>query len=278
MSKKSDEFERSIVELVDKNKGTCIPKNIPDWMKREGIVGGAKIIGVEGIGSKDKQNKTDVIIYLENSEPIKISAKLSNADYFGNWYGHKRFLIEFGKQAFDRMTKAAAKWANEWSKTAKAPYVGVSICFGRRKGKTGVSFTSIFTQQDILTVAKGFGNGISVANCMYIKDKESNDIQSLISNLQEISIQNITKATEEFKVAFRPINPITEYTNRGKNVYTQFVPNKKMYKPTIIKDSQELFKLGSFKIVNPDCTNHNHILDNLEKNYNIIIPRKVKEK
>ena len=77
---------------------------------------------------------------LSEGEPIKISAKLRNADYFGNWYGHKRFLAEFGTAAFERMTKASTVWANEWAKTATAPYVGVSICFGRRSGKTGQDF------------------------------------------------------------------------------------------------------------------------------------------
>ena len=168
MSKASDLFETEIENMVNCHIGECIPVALPNWLQEEGVVPGARIIRAEGIGSKDRKNKTDVVVYLENSEPIKISAKLMNADYFGNWYGHKRFLVEFGEEAFYRMTEASTKFANAWAKTAIAPYVGVSICFGRRKGRTGQNFTDIFTTEDILTVAKGYGNGISTANCMYI--------------------------------------------------------------------------------------------------------------
>lgn len=276
MSKKSDELEKAIVEMVEKNIGTCIPKDIPEWMKNEGIKSGAKIIDVDGIGSKNRKNKTDVIIYLEESEPIKISAKLTNADYFGNWYGHKRFLEEFGVEAFKRMTEAATKWANEWAKTAVAPYVGVSICFGRRSGRTGQNFTDIFNEEDILTVAKGFGEGISVANCMYISDDNPRNILDLFMKLEEITNETVVKATEGFKVAYRPINPISEGTNRGKNVYTQFVPNEKMDKLTIITNPKELFKMGKFDRVEPVALNHNHILNKLESDFNIKIPRKAK--
>ncbi len=274
MSKASDAFENEIVTMVSKHIGECLPPTLPNWMLNEGIIPSAKIVSVDGIGSKSKDNKTDVIIRLSEGEPIKISAKLRNADYFGNWYGHKRFIAEFGITAFERMTKASTIWANEWAKTATAPYVGVSICFGRRSGKTGQDFLDIFTPDDILTVARGFGNGDHVANCMYISNNSADTIQSLINNIEEITTESVNAATESFKVAHRPINPITEGTNRGKNVYTRFKPYKKLSTKTIISDPKELFKLGEFVEVEPSALNHNHILDDLEINYNIIIPRK----
>lgn len=135
MSKASDAFENEIVTMVTKHLGEALPSELPDWMVDEGIIPGAVITSVDGIGSKSKENKTDVIIKLDKGEPIKISAKLRNADYFGNWYGHKRFIAEFGEDAFERMTEASTNFANKWAKTATAPYVGVSICFGRRLGK-----------------------------------------------------------------------------------------------------------------------------------------------
>lgn len=116
MSKASDAFEYEIVTMVEKHIGDNLPVALPSWLVAEGVRPGARIINVEGIGSKDRKNKTDVIIYLENSEPIKISAKLRNADYFGNWYGHKRFLDEFGIDAFYRMTEASTQFANYWAK------------------------------------------------------------------------------------------------------------------------------------------------------------------
>lgn len=274
MSKASDAFENEIVTMVTKHLGEALPSELPDWMVDEGIIPGAVITSVDGIGSKSKENKTDVIIKLDKGEPIKISAKLRNADYFGNWYGHKRFIAEFGEDAFERMTEASTNFANEWAKTATAPYVGVSICFGRRSGKTGQDFLDIFTSDDILTVARGFGSGDHVANCMYISNNSATNIPSLINNIEEITTDSVNEATENFKVAHRPINPITEGTNRGKNVYTRFMPYEKLPQRTVIRDPKELFKLGEFVTVEPTSLNHNHILDDLEANYNIVIPRK----
>lgn len=274
MSIASDAFENEIVLMVNKHIGENLPPILPDWMLKEGIIPSAKIVSVHGIGSKSKDNKTDVIIKLSIGEPIKISAKLRNADYFGNWYGHKRFLAEFGKAAFRRMTIASTVWANGWAKTATAPYVGVSICFGRRSGKTGQDFLDIFTADDILTVARGYGSGDHVANCMYISNNSANSIQALINNIEEITAESVNAATESFKVAYRPINPITEGTNRGKNVYTRFKPYQRLATKTVIQDPKELFKLGCFVEVEPNALNHNHILNDLELNYNIVIPRK----
>lgn len=274
MSIASNQFEYDIVKMVEKYIGSNLPYDLPSWLLDEGVRPGSKILAVKGIGSQDRRNKTDVIIYLLDSEPIKISAKLRNADYFGNWYGHKRFLLEFGEDAFYRMTKASTYFANKWAKTATAPFVGVSICFGRRKGRTGQDFMEIFTSQDILTVARGYGNGDSTANCMYIDNSSAKTIIELINNIEEISVKTVTKATDSFKVAHRPINPMTEGTNRGKNVYTRFLPYKALTEKTIITNPQRLFALGEFVRVEPNCLNHNHILNDLEENYNIIIPRK----
>ncbi|WP_449461296.1 hypothetical protein [Streptococcus suis] len=76
------------MEFVKQNINQPLPTQLPKWMIDEGIVPGAIIQDVKGIGSKDSKNKTDVIIHLSEGAPIKISAKLLNADYFGNWYGH----------------------------------------------------------------------------------------------------------------------------------------------------------------------------------------------
>lgn len=276
MSKVSDLLEQELVTLVEDYIGQRIPYDLPRWLIDEGVRPGARIVAVDGIGSKSRLNKTDVLIILESSSPIKISAKLANADYFGNWYSHKRFLDEFGFEAFERMTKASTAFANKWAETAIAPFVGVSICFGKRKGLTGQDFTDIFTSKDILTVARGLGDGDSTANCMYIADYVPRTIEELIDCLQEISIETVNEATENFKVAHRPINPITEGTNRGKNVYTRFQPYKRLPKPTVIREPDILFSLGRFVTVEPNGLNHNHILNELEEKYNIIVPRKQK--
>ena len=276
MSNASDYFEYSIVKMVNQHRGETLPNRLPKWLVDEGVIPGSRILYAEGIGSKNRANKTDVIIYLSAGEPIKISAKLMNADHFGNWYGHTRFLQEFGIDAFSRMTQAATAFANYWARTATAPYVGVSICFGRRPGRTGQDFTDIFTTQDILSVAKGYGNGIAIANCMYIADIVAPSIPKLIDSLDEITPETVNAATESFKVAYRPVNPMTEASNLGKCVYTRFSPNKKLSHLTIIRTPEELFQLGSFVQVEPSRINHNHILNDLRDSYNILIPKKPK--
>lgn len=271
----SDAFEEDIVASVRRHIGEELPCDLPEWLRREGIIPGAEILGAQGIGSQDRNNKTDVVIYLSGgSQPIKISVKLNNADYFGNWYGHKRFLTEFGREAFYRMTAASTKFANDWAKTAIAPYVGVSICFGRRTGGTAQSFTDVFTVDDILKVARGVGSGNSVANCMYIGSKSARTILELINSLIPITEETVTRATGSFMIAHRPINPMTEGTNRGKNVYTRFQPYRPLDKMTRITNPRQLFELGRFVEVEPNCINHNHILNDLRDNYNIYIPRK----
>lgn len=273
MSQSSDALEYAIVNAV--TTGERLPNILPKWMLDLGIIPSSKIINTYGIGSKDKNNKTDVYIELKNSEPIKISAKLSNADYFGNWYGHIRFLQEFGEDAFFRQTSAATSWANWWMTQPQANiFVGVSICYGRRTGNTGQDFLDIYTYEDILSVCEGFGNGSHVANCLYSSSHHPTSLQDIVRNLQPISEDVIRNMVGNFKVAYRPINPLTEGTNRGKNVYTKFQPFAKLPTITEIRTPNSLFKLGHFVEVEPNRLNHNHILNELYSEYNIYIPRK----
>ena len=274
MSKKSDLFEQNLADCA--NRFNYLPSTLPNWMKSLGINSNARIINASRIGSNSKDNKTDVLIELENSQPIKISAKLSSADNFGNWYGHVRFLEEFGEETFYKLTKAITAWANSWiAKPQASPFVGVSICFGRRTGETAIPFLDIFYPQDIISVVRGFGEECnSTANCMYIDDIPPTSIEDLIRNLRPITLESIKEATGKFMIACRPINPMTECSNRGKNVYTQFIPFKPLDCLTTVTTTDELRELGSFQTVIPNRLNHNHILNNLEKEFNLVVPRK----
>lgn len=277
MSKKSEKFENEIVEMVNHHIGERLPLELPEWMAKQGVVPGAVILGAEGIGSKGHENKTDVIVRCDKGSPLKISAKLRNADYFGNWYGHERFVEEFGISTFQRLTSACTNWANGWMKTAKAPFVGVSVSFGKRSGRTQQSFLDIFEEKDILTVVAGYGDGDNVANCLYVGDHCVNSIVELLDCLLEISEENVRQLCEDFKIIYRPVNPMTEDSNRGKNVYTFFRPYEKYEKPTIFDDTG-FFILGRFETVNLEFQrrlNHNKVLDYLEGE-NIYIPRKRK--
>ncbi|MEG2869744.1 MAG: hypothetical protein RR894_18590 [Terrisporobacter sp.] len=279
MSKKSDLFEQNISDFI----GSCdkLPSKLPDWMIALGIKPNAKIISSSRIGSKSKDNKTDVIINLDNCTPIKISAKLSNADYFGNWYGHKRFIEEFSSDTFEKVTAATTLWANAWILNEKSsPFIGVSISFGRRSGQTGQHFLDYFSVNDILTIVKGFEDDSlnKVANCLYIDDKVPKDLNTFISNLRPITLDSIKDAVDEFKLIYRPVNPLTSYSDRGKNVYTQFIPYSKSDNLITVTSKEELCKLGKFYTVKPTSLNHNHIIKSLKKDFNILIPVKVKEK
>lgn len=278
MSKESNRFEAEIVNNVQKYVGHNLPTKLPIWLVNEGVIPGARIIGVRGIGSLSRYNKTDVIIYLYGSEPIKISAKLKNAHYFGNWYCHSRFLDEFGKNAFSRMTEASTRFANYWMGKKDTPFVGVSLSFGHRTGETGEDFSRIFVTADLITVARGYSGGEAQANCMYIENRCANTIEGIIRGLQPINAETVNAATGGFKVIHRPVNPITEYSNRGKCSYTRFMPYKALDAPTVIRDARTLFSLGQFVPVEPDSINHNRILNELEYYYNIIVPRKPKRK
>lgn len=279
MSKNSDKLEMDITNSV--TVGEKSPKNLESWIINLGILPTSTVSFSQRIGSKNKNNKTDVIIGFDNGAKLKISAKLSNADYFGNWYGHKRFLEEFGEEKFDRMTNSITDWANNTWKNGNASklFVGVSINFGKRTGNTALDFLSVFDSKDILKIVEGSHGTDSdeTANCLYISDKAPIDLKDLISNLVPINLKNIESIVGDFKIACRPVNPMTEGTNRGKNVYTRFVPARKLETLTIVSSLDELNKLGTYKKIKLDANtplNHNHILDDLRDNYNIVLPRK----
>lgn len=273
LSKKTDKFEQDIVDSLE--GVTSIPTAIPHWMINLGIRPGANIVSVNCIGSSG--SKTDVFIKLEDSEPIKISAKLSSAAYFGNWYSHDRVIREFGKPAFGRLVTATTDWANLWKiNPAASLFVGVSISFGERSGNTFINFTDVFKYDDIIKVVGGVGEGEDIANCLYVSSEPPNDINYLFKHLNPIDQETINRLSSNFNVIFRPVNPMNEYSNRGKCIYTLFKPYERLSTLRIVECSSELLKLGEFVEVEANSLNHNRLLNKLESDYNIKIPRKSK--
>lgn len=275
MSKKTDEFEENIAAFITKQR--ALPSKLPQWMIALGVQPGAQIVTARRVGSKNA--KTDILVTFANGAPLKISAKLTNADYFGNWYSHKRIVREFGEHAFQRLVSDCTQWANEWKHTNNASiFVGVSVCFGKRSGLTAKEFTDVFTYEDIVKVVAGVGDGDDVANCLYQGSQLPETIEELISFLQPINEQTILALSKNFKVAYRPINPMTEDSNRGKCSYAKFQPYDKLTDETTVTTLEQLNTLGEYVEVQYDSTNHNHILRELEAEYNIVIPKKVKTK
>lgn len=276
MSKKTEKLEKNIEKLGKDNIGNSIPSKLPDWMITEGILAGTLIESADRMGQGN--SKTDVIIRLLKSNPIKISAKLSNADYFGNWYGHERVINEFGLSVFETLSQKVTEWANKWLQNDQSDlFVGVSVSFGGRSGDTTIKFLDVFQPEDVLKIAKGTGSGDDVANALFVKDKCPSSIQKLVESLEEISQENIKSAVNEFYIICRPVNPMTNITNRGKCTYTMFKPYKRLDTLTTIKTKEELRKLGRFVPIDWSTgyrMNHNRVLDILHDCYNIDIEKK----
>lgn len=81
------------------------------------------------------------------------------------------------------------------------------------------------------------------------------------------------KQAQNIKVICRPVNPITEGSNRGKNTYTQFKPEQTQPNLPTVTTLSELITLGQYIQVDSNSLNHNHVLNLLEY-HNIYIPRK----
>jgi hypothetical protein len=272
MSKASEGMEKAIANTA--KSGSLLPQNIPEWMQRLSILPEDVILESRKIGNNSSNNKTDILIKFQRSQPLKISAKLSNAGYFGNWYGHERFISEFGRKIFDKLTMKTARWANEWANKPNASlFVGVSISFGERTGDTFIPFLDIFDDlEDLKKIVCGVGDEDNSANCLYVSDDYPESMNDLIERLSPINLEKIQELSENIKVIFRPINPFTEASNRGKNVYTKFQPDQPLNEATDITTIRDLIKLGKFTEVFPNGLNHNHILDTLQADYKIRIP------
>jgi len=280
MTRKYAQFEKDITRAIANLSGQQLPNCLPIWMRNIGINPGAVIIGATDIGPYNPKNKTDILVNLDNSGPLKISVKMQNADYMGNWYTHTRIVEEFGQNIFDKITQVVTNWSNQIahdSSWENKPFVGVSISFGKRSGKTGIPLQQIFSEDEcnkiVVAMGAGIGSDDSVANSLYASDIIPNNVGHLISSLEEMNYDNIVKFTGDFMLILRPVNPMTERSNRSKNVFSQFVPNQPLSTQTRVTTMSQLNGLGSFKTVVNDRLNHNRILNNLEHK-NIIVPRK----
>ncbi len=173
------------------------------------------------------------------------------------------------------MTAKVTAWANLWANHPNANiFVGVSISFGYRKGNTCIPFLDVFDSTDeVIKIVAGVGSGDNVANCLYISDEHPKTIADLIENLIPINSQSVEKQAQNIKVICRPVNPITEGSNRGKNTYTQFKPEQTQPNLRTVTTLSELMTLGQYIQVDSNSLNHNHVLNLLEY-HNIYIPRK----
>jgi len=132
-------------------------------------------------------------------------------------------------------------------------------------------------EKDIIAIIQGnFSNKKLNANATYISSIIPKNLNELFQYLKPINITEIKKSNifNEMKIIYRPINPQTEKSNRGKCIYTKYIPNHKFKNPTILNTNSTLAKFGKFYPVNSDSLNHNRLIKQLETEYNVIIPIK----
>lgn len=282
MSKASEKLEEDIRDIAQNGNLNNIDIGSLDQelVNKFGLTNNLTIVESEKIGNNNHNNKTDVLLKLSNGKKIKISIKLSNADYFGNWYAHTRALQEFSLDKIKKLISETTKWANEWIDNDHASlFVGVSISFGKRTGETQKNFLDIFDEDDVEKIIKGANSDEldETANVLYIDDKAPQNISELFQKLKIINKTNIRKQIEEFKIIFRPVNPMTSESDRGKNIYTKFVVKNKPDTVKIIDSPNKLKEYGEFEIIDLNVEhslNHNKVIDDLFDKSNILIPRK----
>jgi len=274
------QFETDMERFFHNNN--TLPDSVPNWLINIGIHPSDTITNCRNMGSESPNNKTDILVEFAKSKPLKISVKLDNADYFGNWYTHQRIEDEFAGGCINKLFNETTNWANNWATKPQASlFIGVSICFGKRSGETALDFEKVFSLDDIRVIVQGFDpDSIKSANALYIASRSPNTFTELFNNLKPIDDATLLKIASNFKIAMRPINPVTEGTNRGKQIYTKFVPYKKLTSVTKINSLDELMKIGRFCILdiqgNDYKINHNHVIKDLLTNFNIRIPVKTK--
>lgn len=273
MSKKTDDFEKAIARAIA--VGSQMPDDIPAWMEDLGIVGRSKVTNICHLGSSG--GKTDILIEFDNAAQLKISAKLNSADYYGNWYSHDRLIREFGEEIFYKIVNLSTDWANNWVRNDNASFfIGVSISFGKRTGNTGSEFLDVFSIDDIIKIVAGSGEigSVSNANCLLVTDFIPKNLEELVQKLHPINIDTIQKLSKNFKVIYRPVNPMTEGTNRGKCIYTRFEPFDRSDNLVEINSCSDLLKYGKFVPVESNSLNHNRHIKDLKERYNILVPTK----
>lgn len=272
MSTFTDNFENSIMSFAQSQKGKPLPNPLPAWITALGISSTDTITDAKRVGASG--SKTDVTVYFTNNKELNISIKMASADYFGNWYSHSRIMAEFGQIIFDKLTRDCTNWANQWlQKTSSNFFVGVSISFGKRVGGTGSRFLDVFTLADIQTIVAGSG-GAGTANCLYTGSVAPTSLSNFFTILQPINSSTIFTLSQDFKIIYRPINPLTERSNRSKCSYTQFVPSQRLNKLTEVKTLADLRPLGQFERVTANSMNHNRIIKKLKADFNVQVPIK----
>jgi len=245
-------------------KGKSLPESLPKWMILLGIIPGAKVVSTEKVGQGG--SKTDVVIKFDKGEPLKISAKMSNADYFGNWYTKAK--EEISAQIVPMIADATLAFALKYTPKMEGTFVGVSVSFGKRSGQTGKKFSELFDISLIKNVVAGNNpNGARNANCLYTTTTVPKDINKLLANIKPVSDSVVKELSQNFFLIFRPVFTATNKTNMSKQAWAKLRPIKKLKKPTLFKTQKELLRVTEWVATGRDETiTHNTVVSELKKN------------
>jgi len=242
-------------------------------MKNIGVVPGAQIISSKKVGGSGK--KPDIVVTFAEGNSLRISAKMSNADFFENWPKKAKIEKLFGKEILERIKSSSLEFAKSYKPNpAYGPYVGISIAFGKRKGQTQISFAKCVggIKQAMYLIAGGDINNENNANCLLKQTSVPHNINDLIKSLLPINNKTIGDLIKDFSVIFRPVYIWGNNSNLSKDTYCRVFANKKLSEPTLIKSQDELMKVCRWEKTNEHC-NHRAIILDLEKS-NIIFKLK----
>jgi hypothetical protein len=271
---KYQELEDKVGQLFRNSIGKEI--TLSEEIKNNLGLSSTKISSVDSKTSKHHDSKTDVLVVFDDNQKLKISIKKDNAHYYGNWYTHQRISQEFGDIALQKLIDKTTEWANNWvTESSSSFFLGVSINFGERRGKTFMEFNDIFTSKDIRSIVQGYDLSLDTsANILLQTSADINTIEEVISQLQMFDDDLLNTLFNKVKIVFRPINPMTEGSNRGKQTYTKFVPNVKFDEKVLFDTKSDLLNYGKFESINLESEyklNHNHLIKSLRDNHNVQI-------
>jgi len=274
-SAKSEAHEESIKKAFE---GKILPLNIPKWMLDLGIKPGSKVInsrktGPEGI-------KPDIIVTFDNNASLRISAKMSNADFFGNWYSKKRVIDDLGDEFVQPIIDVAYNFLKQvdhgkYTPSKSSPILGTAISFGKRSGKTGFPFSKLFNISYIKNIITGVDiNNNSNANCLYTTSGVPSDIDKVLDNLKPVTDSVIKKLSENFSVIFRIIYSTSGTTQLSKPLWVKLYAKNKFHIETEFKKHSEILGITEFvKTEKYEHINGKGVINSLRMN-NIILPLK----
>jgi len=269
MSASSDQLELDVARVFTGK----LPNKLPDWMVKEGFIPGAKIISSKVVGGT--KIKPDVIVTFDQGPTLRISIKMSNATFYGNWYTKDKVARNLGENAIQPIIDAGLDFMKKYKAPQKHPLVGVSVSFGKGKGQNSVPFTKLMPLTMIKFIVAGNNPNLEVnANSLYAGNDEPNNIKSALKNIKPITNKTIKELSSDFNVLFRTVYTSTNKSNMGTKSWVKLVANSPLPEKMEFDTQEELLKYTHWEPTGLyEDVSHNQIANDLEK-HNIFVKRR----